>query len=219
MTKKKLTTLIIFFICFYGIWAFFELVGKRLLDTCISNEILCQITKSWVIKNLVWTLPAALLIHFFSKEVYISLKEMFTTKVKWLKYLPVFLIFTVWIIVNVLLRDGKLQISDDFDVKDVIILVTVGLTEEMVFRGWLLNATIDKDHIWLPVFINSVMFVTIHFPVWIHDGLFISKFTSFGFMNVITLSVIFSWSFIKSRNIFVPILLHTYWDVLAFMFF
>ena len=95
----------------------------------------------------------------------------------------------------------------------------VGLTEETVFRGWLLNATIQEDKKWRSIIINAIMLLVIHFPVWIHTGVFISNITSFSFLSVLILSIIFSLTFIKSRNILIPIALHMYWDLLIFMFY
>ena len=94
----------------------------------------------------------------------------------------------------------------------------VGITEEMVFRGWLLNVTISEERKWLPI-INAIMFMFIYFPIWIVSGKFISSFVNLDFMIVPILSIIFSWTFIKSKNIWIPITLHMYWDLLICLFF
>ncbi len=98
----------------------------------------------------------------------------------------------------------------------MIIVLFVGITEEMVFRGWLLNATVSEKKKWMPVIINSLMFLFIHFPKWIHEGCFVENFQNMGFLSIIILSIIFSWTFIKSKNIWISILLHMYWDLLMF---
>ncbi len=218
MVKKKTISIIIYTIFFYALWTLFEFKGKELLNSSISNEILLQIIKSGIIKNLFWTLPSVLLVLHFKSEIYITLQEMFTTKVNWLKYLYIFIIFTIYILIGSIIQNGKLEITGDFGINKIIIVIFVGLTEEMVFRGWLLNAAISGNNKWIHIIINSVMFLAIHFPNWIHEGIFISNFTNFGFLSPIVLSIIFSWTFIKSRNILVPILLHMYWDLLMFMF-
>lgn len=217
-TKKvKLYVPIVYSVAFYTIWSIYEFFGKPILNSLIENEAAAMLIKSGVIKNLAWTLPAALLVHHFRSEVYISLKEMFTTKVKWLRYLPIFLIFTAYNLLTAFVVNGKLAIVESFGMDDIILILFVGLTEEMVFRGWLLNATLREDKKWLCVGINALMFLAIHFPRWICDGIFISYFAGLGFIGIIVLGIIFSWSFIKSRNIFVPIVLHMYWDLLSFM--
>lgn len=216
--KKKTTVLIFYFIIFYALWAVMELIVRDSIDSTFKNAVVTEFVKEGVIKNLLWTLPVIALIKYFKDDMYISLKEMISTKVNVLKYLPVFIIFTIFLLCNSFVLNGKIAISENFGMDDIIIFIFVGLTEEMVFRGWLLNATIRDDKKWQAVLINSLMFLVIHFPIWIHDGIFITSFTSFGFVTILILSIIFSWSFIKSRNILVPIALHTYWDLLVSIF-
>lgn len=220
MTKQnKRTALIIYTIVFYTLWAIFEFAVKDKLNSLIPDETVCQLVKSGVIKNLAWTLPAILLIRRFRSEVCVPLKEMFTAKVKPLKYLPILIAFTAYVLAGSILINGRLAVSDRFGMDKLIIVLFVGLTEETVFRGWLLNVTIRGDRKWRCIFINAVMFLAIHFPRWIHEGIFISEFTGFGFAAIIALSVIFSLTFIKSRNLLVPIALHMYWDLLMFLFY
>lgn len=217
--QKKAYVLTFYIIIFYAVWTGFELILKDFLDSNITNVNLCQFVKSGIIKNLVWTLPAIILVKYFKNDVCISLKEMFNIRCNWLKYLPVFVLFTIYLLVGSLLQYGKIAVADDFGTDKIIIVIFVGLTEEMVFRGWLLNATVQKDTIWKYIIVNAIMFLAIHFPSWIHQGIFISNFTGFAFLSVLALSVIFSWTFIKSRNIFIPISLHMYWDLLMFMLY
>lgn len=215
--KTKLYALIIYIVAFYTIWAVYEFFGKPVVNSVFENEAIAMLIKSGVIKNLAWTLPAALLVHHFRSDVYVSLIEMFTTKVQWLKFLPVFLVFTAYNLLTALVWNGRITITQGFGMDDIILLLFVGLTEEMAFRGWLLNATFREDKKWLCIGINALMFLAIHFPRWICDGIFVYYFAGFGFLGIIGLGIIFGWSFVKSRNILVPIVLHMYWDVLQFL--
>ena len=218
---SKTTALSIYVIVFYGLWTAWEFWVKDIISASISNEYVSQFIKSGVIKNLIWTLPAVLLVKRFDSQVYVGLREMFTSKVRVWKYLPVFLLFSVYLIGASVLLNGGLVISEAFGLRELIVVLFVGITEEMVFRGWLLNAFIGKDgsRKWLAIIANSVMFLLIHFPVWIHDGVFIENFRSFGFLSVLILSGIFGWTFTNSKNILIPVALHMYWDLLMFLFF
>ena len=155
-----------------------------------------------------------LLVYHFSSEVFVTLKEMFTNKVRWLKSLPVFAVFTIYILGIILLRDEPFDISRYLDAVRIIELLFVGITEEMVFRGWLLNATLTRCKEWQAIALNAVMFTIIHFPIWIMKGMLVSTITSFNFLTIMILSIIFSISFIKSRSILLPIALHMYWDLI-----
>lgn len=214
----KSPALIIYIIVFCGIWTIWEFWAKSFISNIFENECISQVIKSGVIKNLVWTFPAILLVQRYKSEVHITLREMFSTKVNWLKYLPIFIIFTVYVLAGSILQNSRLEIVSEFGFDKIIIVLFVGLTEEMVFRGWLLNATICENKKWFYIMINAVMFLAIHFPKWIHNGTFFSSFANFQFIEIVILSIIFSCTFLKSRNIFVPITLHMYYDLLVFMF-
>lgn len=217
--QNNVKVLVAYLIAFFSLWALVELVLFEKITSVVGNGVLSEFIREGVIKNLVWTVPAGVLIYRFKDEVFITLKEMFSSKVNWLKYLPVFIIFTIYLLGGAILQNGKLTISNNFGFENVISLLFVGLTEELVFRGWLLNLTVKENKKWISICINALLFLVIHFPIWIQEGVFISNFTSFGFLSILILSVIFSWTFIKSRNLFVPIALHTYWNLLIDLFF
>lgn len=218
MKKELKTTVWIYYAVFYAIWAIFEIFIKNKLDTFISNEYVLQFVKSGVIKNLVWTLPAFLLIKHFNDDMHINLGDMFKSKVNLKRVLVVFFICTLYIFLTNYMQNGTIKISPNFKTTDIIITLFVGLTEEMVFRGWLLNATFKKDKKYFYVFINSILFLLIHFPCWYSEGMLLNNILSFGFVSIMILSSIFSYLFLKERNILVPILLHAYYDLLCFMF-
>ena len=144
---------------------------------------------------------------------------MFTAKVNLFKYLPIFLCFTVYLLAGALIQNGKITVSESFSGGSLIIVLFVGITEETVFRGWFLNSTVGEKSKWLPVTINALMFLAIHFPKWIHSGSLIDNFKNMSFLGVIILSFIFSYTFIKSKNILVPVFLHMYWDLLMFLLY
>lgn len=216
-TKQRV--LLIYVLAFYGIWTLWEFWAKDFVNISVENEYLSQFIRSGVIKNLVWTLPAILLIHRFSSDMYVLLKDMFLLNANALRYFPILLLFTVYLLVGAVLQRGRLSVSETFKFSDLIIVLFVGVTEETVFRGWLLNSTVSEKKKWLPVIANSLMFLLIHFPVWIHDGVFLASFQNFSFLSPLLLGIIFGWTFIKSRCIWVPIVLHMYWDLFIFLFY
>ena len=208
IAHKKNITLIVYCICFFAIWTVFELFVK--------DSINSQLIKSGVIKTAVWTLPAMLLIHSFHENVQIGLKEMFITKVKLWRYLWIYVLLAVWVLSGGLLRPDGLSFS--IEPNALIIVLFVGITEEMVFRGWLLNAMVEDIPVWLAIAINAALFLLIHFPRWIQEGILLSTFTSFEFISIVALSVIFSLSFLRSKNILIPISMHMLYDLMIFVF-
>lgn len=217
--RNRIKVLVIYFAAFFSLWALAELIIFDKINAVVENEIVSRLISDAIIKNLVWSVPAVVLIHRFKDDVYVTLKEMFSFQVNWLKYLPIFILFTLYVLGGAIVQKGKLLISSQFGFDDVLGLLFVGITEELVFRGWLLNITVRENKKWLSIGVNALLFLAVHFPIWIQQGEFVSNFVSLGFLCILILSVIFSSTFLKSKNILVPIALHMYWDLLVSMFF
>ena len=219
MKRTKHLVLAIYCLLFFAVWAFYELVMAGKLDILIPNTLLRRIVTDGIIKNLVWTLPALLLLRHFPSEVFVEPGEMFAVKTDWRPCLLILAGFSLYLAAGAILQKGTLAISESFDMADMVLVLFVGLTEETVFRGWLLNATYREEKKWRCIFLNAVMFLAIHFPIWIHSGVFVSSFADFSFVCILALSVIFSLAFLKSRRIWVPVFLHMYWDLLVLLLY
>lgn len=222
LSKKKqlnnvvpISTLCIYSIFFYPIWAVYHFFIEPLLMK-IPNEALYTFVGDGIIKSLIWVLPAIILINKYKDKLSFNLKEMFSFTKESVKYLWVFAAFFVYIIIGILVRGGTISINNSFGLDDIIVVLFVGVTEEIVFRGWLLNATLKRNEN-IAIAVNAVMFLAIHFPIWICTGTFITNFTSLGFISLIALSVIFSLVFIKTKSLILPITLHMFWDLIIFM--
>lgn len=217
--KSKHSVILVYTLVFYGIWSFWEFWGNGVISRAVADKLLAQFIKSGIVKGLIWTLPAVCLVRYYQDDVYVQLKQMFTNRVNILKYIPVFIGFSVYLVLGAFVVKGGLAISESFNLSDLVVVLFVGITEEMVFRGWLLNGTVNKDSIWLPVVINALLFLLIHFPIWIKSGQIIDIIVSLNFLAVPILSVIFSWTFLKSKSIWIPIVLHMYWDLFILLFY
>ena len=217
--KSKHSVILVYTLVFYGIWSFWEFWVNGVISRAVADKLLAQFIKSGIVKGLIWTLPAVCLVRHYQDDVYVQLKQMFTNRVNILKYIPVFIGFSAYLVLGAFVVKGGLAISESFNLSDLVVVLFVGITEEMVFRGWLLNGTVNKDSIWLPVVINALLFLLIHFPIWIKSGQIIDKIVSLNFLAVPILSVIFSWTFLKSKSIWIPIVLHMYWDLFILLFY
>lgn len=215
----KFAALALYAVVFYAVWTAWEFWGKTLVSGAVRGEALAQLVKSGVVKNLAWTLPAIWMVKRFETDVHIGLREMFTVKVRLRKYLPIFFCMTVYLLAGAVLQKGGIAIREEFGLPDLIIVLFVGITEEMVFRGWLLNATVRGERRWAAILVNALMFLSIHFPRWIHEGAFTTNFQNLGFLGVFLLSILFGWTFLASRSLWVPIALHMYWDLVVTMIY
>lgn len=212
--NRKLTAfkIGIYLIIFFAIWSVRELVIQPLYLSPLNPIVSALIGEA--IKLLVWTLPAILLISYFQNDMQIGLKEMFTTKPKWFKDAPVLLLVFVPVL-RAFLAHRMIAVAPDFDPTRLIGgVLFVGITEEMVFRGFLLNAFLKKLEMKRAIALNEVFFVLIHYPIWIYNGLGVTAILTSS-ISVFVIGAFFSYSFIKTRNIFVPIVLHMVWNLLV----
>ena len=215
---SKKSAIIVFFILFYAVWVLNEFFGKTLLNDIFQNEHAVGLFNQIVTKNLVWTLPALLLVKRYNSEMRVRLKEMFTTKFKVLPLIGILLLITAYFTISAYRQHGNLQINESFGTYYIILYIFTGITEETVYRGWLLNATYTEEHPWRALIQNALMFLMIHFPIWIMKGQFISMMTSFSFIFLLMLSLLFSWLFLKNKNILPAIIVHAFWDIMTKMF-
>ena len=68
--KQKAITLMVYFLLFYAVWAVYHVWIAPFLTAQISSDWLCSLVANGIFKNLIWTLPAAILLCRFSGDVY-----------------------------------------------------------------------------------------------------------------------------------------------------
>ena len=201
----------IYLVIFFAIWSIRELVIQPVfldpLDDIIS-EIL-----STIIKLSVWTLPAFLLIRHYHGDMWIGLREMFITKPKWFKGALIFPLVMLIPLIQALIFAGEVTIRPDFvPIRLIGVVIFVGITEEIVFRGFLLNTFLKRMKTWQAIAVDAILFYLIHIPIWLYqDNDFMFFLTAIPI--VLVLSVFFAYSFIRTRNILVPIVLHMIWNL------
>lgn len=187
----RIRTVVISYLVFFAGWT----LRVVCVDLSGMNEFL-----SWVIGFLIhvvwWPLFALFLIKRYSNDLNISLKEMITTKPK-LKILLPLLVFTlVYNIVGFFINSSgygtKMKLYDL-----IITVATVGIFEESVFRGWLLNAVSTFVSERKANLISSALFVLIHYPGWIFAGYELTTIVITS-LSVYALGLMFGWVFRKT---------------------
>ncbi len=213
--QKLAKAYLIFFVIFYLVWTAAELVIRPAMNQVIPEDsVLSYLLFDGVIKNLCWTLPALVLITKFDEDLYLHQKELFKNPIAWKDVLPVFLGETAFCVLNSVISHRGFYFNSG-KLTECVAFLFVGITEEFVFRAFLLNATLTEENKKFAVGVNALLFLSIHFPIWILYGNFIAYFANFGFVTIILLSIFFSWSMLKFRNIWIPVLLHMLWDILV----
>ena len=126
-TKTNMFLVItVYTVIFYAAWALVEIVVNPALVRTTNSEDTAEFIREILIKNVIWTIPAILLVKRYKENVRIPLKEMFTTKVKWLKYVPLCIVFTVYILGQKYLLLGNIALNKGVSFAGIILYLFVG---------------------------------------------------------------------------------------------
>ena len=212
LTKLQWTALF-YFLFLFVVWAGVELGLMPLFEAELGESSTAVfLLKEGLLKILFWVVPPVLLLRHSGQEVHIPLREMFTNRFNLLHAGLLLAAISAYLIGSHLLREHTLHFHFTWRLLGFIL---VGITEEIAFRGYILNALYNDNTQKYMLEVNAVLFLCIHFPVWISEGTFVSAFAGLGFLSILALGMIFAWSFVHFRNIWVPVILHTVYDVLV----
>ena len=88
--------------------------------------------------------------------------------------------------------------------------LVVGITEEMVFRGFILKEINKRITFWKANGITALLFLLIHYPIWIHNGEFPYFWTH---VYIFLLGIIFGLIYKKTGSLWSVVLLHSFYDL------
>ena len=211
--------LVLYFVLFAAAWTACELLLVPRLEGL--SPVAFALVRDVGLKCLIWLLPVLLLTRRYGDALAVPRRDLFRPPKSWALCLEVLALFAVCLLAGNILRNRGLTVTPGFGPGDVLWLLFVGLNEEAVFRGWLLGALwtpedlAGKDFPWKPVALTSLLFLLIHFPIWLRTGAFAANLTGGAFLSILVLSAVFSWTFWRSKTLVVPIVLHSAWDLLV----
>ena len=87
-----------------------------------------------------------------------------------------------------------------------ILFIIVALTEETLFRGYILNNLLDKSNKYVALLISSLIFSIVHSLN--------PNFSFLAFINILLAGIILGSTYIYTRNLWFPISLHLFWNFL-----
>ena len=216
---SRTRVLVLYLILFFAAWTASELLlVPRLAGLSRPAQIL---VREVGLKGLIWLLPALLLIRRYDGSLAVPVRDLFRRPKSWSLCVEILVILAACLVLGSLLRTHGLALSPEFIPADLIWIALVGLMEETVFRGWLLNFLLEPEDLegeklpWKPVALTSVLFLLIHFPLWYRTGALAANMAGGAFVSILFLSVLFSWTFLRTRSLLVPIVIHSFWDLLV----
>ncbi|QGS69937.1 CPBP family intramembrane metalloprotease [Oceanobacillus sp. 143] len=98
-------------------------------------------------------------------------------------------------------------------------ILLVGITEEIVFRGFLLRKLRDSFRFWIANTITALLFVSIHFPIWFYKGLLEFPYILNPIITTFVLGIIFGFIYKKSKSLWSVIIIHSLYNLLVSLFY
>lgn len=206
----NLQTIILSYLTFFVGWAIW---------TYCNNMISINEYVNWIIGVIVyfiwWPLFAVFFIRRYKDNLMIPLKEMIYTKPQ-IKILIPLLAFAIVYNISIYFFNSS-GFGSKMKLYDLIITVlTVGIFEEILFRGWFLNAIAHFTSERRANLLSSLLFLFAHYPSWVFHGYGVVTILSRS-ITLYVLSLIFGWAFIKSRSIWTSAIFHSFWDFISFI--
>ncbi|SES18897.1 hypothetical protein SAMN04487944_12287 [Gracilibacillus ureilyticus] len=202
---------------FYLLWCLRELWLVHYLD---QLDPVTEAITSAIIKITIWIIPVFLIVKMLENRdplSYLGLRHNITKGLKWAGWTSAVLI-SFYVILNLIILNNpvnfKLGISDWLNT-----ILLVGITEEIVFRGFLLKKLMHSCRFWLANTITALLFASIHFPIWFYKGLFEFPYIISPIMNAFVLGLIFGFIYKKSNSLWSVIIIHSLYNLLVSVFY
>lgn len=179
------------------------------------------------IYKIAWAGLAFVFMKYYNDELAIPIKEMFSFKKINLKIINVVLSVSALLIMVAsfaFYQDVSRAISSDFNFfKSTINCLLVGLTEEIVFRGWAMNAFSKVTSVRKANLLQSIFFMLIHILPWCVMVLMgwgsISdvpiSYLCLQSLSTFLMGCVLGRIMSKTHSLWTLIIIHCFWDVMA----
>ncbi|AIF52970.1 CPBP family intramembrane glutamic endopeptidase [Pelosinus sp. UFO1] len=212
--KKETLSLAMYIIAFFTVWSLYVLVAQNFLGQ--NYPLLFKILSLGPAKLIIWTLPVLLYLkHYDNVNPLIFLRLTDNMKMG-VKYIIIVSCFYLLIgLVQQYLLSKHLGFHPNLNINDWVNgIILAGFTEEILFRGFILQKLGALLSFWKANFITALLFLFIHFPGWIHHGKF--TFLNIDIVGIFVLGLIVGYVFRKSNSLGACILIHSINNFLSF---
>ncbi|WP_203648509.1 CPBP family intramembrane glutamic endopeptidase [Secundilactobacillus yichangensis] len=202
----------------YGYFFVLWLVIQVFINVPILN-----LTSGWTeelltdaVKLFIW-LGVGLFMIFHTKRDRFAIERPFQVNLKFKPLYITLIAIVIYMLAMAFIQRHSVGIVATF--KPTMLLqdfLVVGICEETVFRGYLLNRLrkiVDSEQ--TALLIQAVLFALIHLPRYLTTYPPLSFLTILGqLVTVAILGYLFGWLFLKSRSLWPGIIVHSVWDLL-----
>lgn len=202
--RNSIKILIRFLLSFYFIWTLKELWFVQfvyLLGGATSSII------NGLIKVFVWAVPVCIIIKFLlNSNPFTYLKLNINVKKGLLLGIGSSFLMGIYLVINTMINK-ELTSSFSLTFNEVLNSVLLaGLLEEMMFRGFILQEIHKRLDFWKANALTALLFVAIHYPVWIRLGTFFHFETH---LYIFLVGLLFGYVYKKTGSLWAAIILHS----------
>lgn len=173
--------------------------------------------------RMLWALPFLLLAMKYSSRLSVSFKGLFSSKIHWKSFLLLFFMITAYTVAAMYANHGGFWFHATINpAQELPKFLIVGFAEEMVYRGWGMNALASFMSVKAANICSSLYFVLLHFPSyfihWFLDGNLALSTMLVQAVYVFVLGLIFGYIFRKSKSLLPSMFLHFWSDFASVLF-
>ncbi|MET4562747.1 membrane protease YdiL (CAAX protease family) [Lysinibacillus parviboronicapiens] len=203
--KNNMKILIVYLLLFNTVWTFKELWLMPYINTF---EVTTSVFLNALIKILIWIVPVWLYIKFYldSNPIhYLKMNNNIKRGLFWGISLSILLFLYFAFQVYFLNEESfNFKLSLNNYINGVLL---VGVTEEIVFRGLILQELSKRFTFWKANTVTALLFLVVHYGIWIYEGVF---FDFYSHIYVFLVGLIFGLVFKKTGSFWSVVILHSF---------
>lgn len=203
----------LYLVLFYIFWTL-----ARLFWVLPGPETLSEGLLEAFVKGSIWILPVFMYLKILDRVHPIAYLKLNKKPKAVLWTVNAILITAVFLyIINHLLFGAEFQIVKGFPLW-LNAVVLVGIIEEIVFRGFILQKFMKFMKFYKANVLTSLLFILIHVPIWIATAVPFSSMILIS-LEIFILSLILGYLFKRSGSLWGVIVLHSAHNLLVFLGF
>ncbi len=170
--------------------------------------------------RLIWAAPAIILLRVYKNEIPTSLSRLFINKPDTKPFIVSITVILLYHIGAMFIYHGGIWINPEFDFPKLLTMfVPVALVEELVYRGWGLNAFSKYLSARKANIISSLFFVLLHLPAHFINLILTGNFplTSVAVQCVMVfiIGLLFGYLYRKGNSLWSCMTVHFFADLLS----
>lgn len=210
--KKESRKFIYLGLVFITIWSINILfISPKLIIFGDDIAVFLQI----IIKFILWCGYGYYFIKSYNKNLAIKKEELF--KMKSHHFMLKILLAVVVVAILSMFKNHRGFNINSFTLEDFINkFLLVGIEEELVFRGLILNGLTKKETFVKASIVTSILFALIHIPGYIRLELELGLII-INCLKISAVSCVYNYIFKETKSIWPIVIIHSVWDLLFFL--